>query len=144
MITHATRPDWASDGAEVYLIKSNWSGNPKITRATVLRATKTQIVVRLDTSSQLAIERRFRLSNLSEVGMDYHDSPELCPPTDPRIQEALDRKTVSRAMEPLRIAIANVSKGALIYRNDTAQALAIATAIRDAAQQAIDAIQANP
>jgi hypothetical protein len=136
-------PEWLTlakeEGRRVYIVSGDQK-RPIATGASVDRFTATQVIL---TVKHQGAERRFRLSDLREVGprADYQSSPELAPLSDHRVQRAIAQAKVARVMMPLREAVEASLPGARLYQRDLDMALGVARRIRDAATQAVKELE---
>lgn len=125
-------PEWIAKGRPAYQLYSNAAA-----LCTIERLTPTQVIV----ITKGGREIRYRLKDLREVGVDFYKSTKLTAPDDPQVLALQTRERVDRAMSEVREVIQNLALGArLCAVEGPAEAMTIATSIRDAAQHAIDAL----
>jgi hypothetical protein len=143
MATETERPDWLTEGAQVYSISQDPSRRSHdVARRTVQRFTATQVVV---TTPRGGFEERYRLPDLYLVGAPRYSrgSRQLVPGTDPRVQEELDKAATRRAMAPLTEVFNELNQQARINTDNPTLAMEYATRVRAAADRAIQALQSS-
>lgn len=133
MAAAKTAPAWLVPGADVWEVHGRAMDGYLIRKVHVERLTATQAVTTIGSA-----EVRWRLSTLRRIGVDFYASPELAGPDDPRVIDTQVREQVSAAMHPLTEALEEYRRGARLYTKELAKAREVATAIRDAAQHALD------
>lgn len=132
-MTDTTVPTWIAEGAEVAVYNSG-RGRPEdatIRTVTIKSVNKVHIVA-TDGS-------KYRTRNLESTAgrRSSWDSAEVLRPLhDPAVQDVLHRQRTREAIAPLSLAVDKHK----LYGNDPERLLAAATAIRDAAIAAVEAL----
>lgn len=130
------RPDWAYDGAEIYIARGVWNGPDHITPCTVLRATPTQIIVKLTSR-----EERYRIADLTRVGDTGRTGNRLVPGDDTVVIKAKLRAAIRESMSDLVKLHGEAGQQARLFTSELDQALGWAKSFKIAAEAAVAGLE---